>query len=173
MAPRRLGGRGSLGAMRVAVLTLSTSRAGGKGQDQSGSKLADLARRLGADAVEREVLADDRALIESRLRHWADEENCELILTTGGTGLAPSDVTPEATAAVIDRPAPGIAEAIRQASQTHTDLWMLSRGLAGARGSTLIVNLPGNPASIDETAPVLEAALPHALALLRGERAGH
>jgi molybdenum cofactor synthesis domain-containing protein len=84
----------------------------------------------------------------------------DLILTTGGTGLAPSDVTPEATAAVVDRPAPGIAEAIRQASQPHTDLWMLSRGIAGARGSTLIVNLPGNPASIDETAPVLETALP-------------
>jgi molybdopterin adenylyltransferase len=159
--------------VRVAVLTLSTSRAGGKGQDQSGSKLADLARRIGADAVEREILPDDRDLIESRLRHWADEERFDLILTTGGTGLAPSDVTPEATAAVVDRPAPGIAEAIRQASQPHTDLWMLSRGIAGARGSTLIVNLPGNPASIDETAPVLETALPHALALLRGERGGH
>ena len=159
--------------MRVAVLTLSTSRAGGKGQDQSGSKLADLAHRLGADAVEREILPDDRDLIESRLRHWADEERFDLILTTGGTGLAPSDVTPEATAAVVDRPAPGIAEAIRQASQSHTDLWMLSRGIAGTRGSTLIVNLPGNPASIDETAPVLETALPHALALLRGERGGH
>ena len=159
--------------MRVAVLTLSTSRAGGKGEDQSGSKLADLARRIGADAVEREILPDDRGLIESRLRHWADEQRFDLILTTGGTGLAPSDVTPEATATVVDRPAPGIAEAIRQASQPHTDLWMLSRGTAGVRGSTLIVNLPGNPASIDETAPVLETALPHALALLRGERGGH
>jgi molybdopterin adenylyltransferase len=159
--------------MRAAVLTISTSRAGGEANDESGDRLAELARRLGADAVDREVLADDRELIESRLRHWADAERCELILTTGGTGLAPADVTPEATAAVIDRPAPGIAEAIRRASEPHTELWMLSRGVAGARGSTLIVNLPGSPASIDETAPVLMKALPHALALLRGERGGH
>jgi molybdopterin adenylyltransferase len=159
--------------MRAAVLTISTSRAGGEANDESGDRLAELARRLGADAVEREVLADDRELIESRLRHWADAQGCELILTTGGTGLAPTDVTPEATAAVIDRLAPGIAEAIRRASEPHTELWMLSRGLAGARGSTLIVNLPGSPASIDQTAPVLLRALPHALALLRGERGGH
>jgi molybdopterin adenylyltransferase len=159
--------------MRAAVLTISTSRAGGEANDESGDRLAELARRLGADTVDREVLADDRELIESRLRHWADAERCELILTTGGTGLAPTDVTPEATAAVIDRRAPGIAEAIRRASEPHTELWMLARGLAGARGSTLIVNLPGSPASIDETAPVLLKALPHALALLRGERGGH
>jgi molybdopterin adenylyltransferase len=159
--------------MRATVLTISTSRAGGEAKDESGDRLAELARRLGAEAVDREVLADDQELIESRLRHWADDQRCELILTTGGTGLAPTDVTPEATAAVIDRPAPGIAEAIRRASEPHTELWMLSRGLAGARRSTLIVNLPGSPTSIDQTAPVLLKALPHALALLRGERGGH
>jgi molybdopterin adenylyltransferase len=159
--------------VRAAVLTISTSRAGGEANDESGDRLTELARRLGADAVDREVLADDRELIESRLRHWTDAEGCELILTTGGTGLAPTDVTPEATAAVIDRPAPGIAEAIRRASEQKTELWMLSRGVAGARGSTLIVNLPGSPASIDQTAPVLLQALPHALALLRGEGGGH
>jgi molybdopterin adenylyltransferase len=159
--------------MRAAVLTISTSRAGGEADDESGDRLAELAHRLGADTVDREVLTDDRELIESRLRHWADAQRCELILTTGGTGLAPTDVTPEATAAVIDRPAPGIAEAIRRASEPHTELWMLSRGLAGMKGSTLIVNLPGSPASIDQTAPVLLKALPHALALLRGERGGH
>jgi molybdopterin adenylyltransferase len=159
--------------MRVAVLTISTSRAAGEVSDESGERLGELAGRLGADSIEREVLADDRELIEDRLRHWVDTERADLILTTGGTGLAPTDVTPEATAAVIDRPAPGIAEAIRQASRPHTDLWMLSRGVAGTRRSTLIVNLPGNPASIDQTATVLEQALPHALALLRGERGGH
>jgi molybdopterin adenylyltransferase len=159
--------------MRVAVLTISTSRAADEARDESGVSLEELARRLGADSIEREVLADDRGLIESRLRHWADVERADLILTTGGTGLAPTDVTPEATAAVIDRPAPGIAEAIRQVSSAHTDLWMLSRGVAGARKSTLIVNLPGSPASIDQTATVLRQALPHALALLRGERGGH
>jgi molybdopterin adenylyltransferase len=159
--------------MRVAVLTISTTRAAGEAEDESGARLADLARRLGADSVDRDVVDDDRGRIESRLRHWADAESTDLILTTGGTGLAPSDVTPEATAAVIDRAAPGIAEAIRQASQPHTHMWMLSRGLAGTRGSTLIVNLPGSPASIDQTAAVLEDALPHALALLRGEHDGH
>jgi molybdopterin adenylyltransferase len=159
--------------MRIAVLTVSTSRAGGDAKDESGEKLAEVARRLGADEVERDVIADDRSQIESRLRHWADDDRCDLILTTGGTGLSPSDVTPEATASVIERPAPGIAEALRQASQPHTELWMLSRGVAGARGSTLIVNLPGNPASIDQTAAVLEGALPHALVLLRGEHGGH
>jgi molybdopterin adenylyltransferase len=159
--------------MRAAVLTVSTSRAAGEGEDVSGAKLAELARRLGAKEVEREVLADDRNLIEKRLRHWVDERGCEVVLTTGGTGLAPADVTPEATAAVIERPAPGIAEAIRQASQPHTELWMLSRGVAGSRGSALIVNFPGNPASIEQTAPALDRALPHALALLRGEGGGH
>jgi molybdenum cofactor synthesis domain-containing protein len=154
------------------VLTLSTSRARGDGEDASGAKLAELARRLGAEELEREVLPDDRDLIESRLRHWIDER-CELVLTTGGTGVAPSDVTPEATAAVIERPAPGIAEAIRRASEAHTELWMLSRGVAGIRGSTLIVNFPGSPASIEQTAPALEPALSHALALLRGGRGGH
>jgi molybdenum cofactor synthesis domain-containing protein len=159
--------------MRATVLTISTSRADAQARDESGDRLTELAHRLGAEAVDREVLTDDREVIESRLRHWADAEGCELILTTGGTGLAPTDVTPEATAAVIDRPAPGIAEAIRRASESHTELWMLSRGVAGARGSTLIVNLPGSPASIDQTAPVLLKALPHALALLRGEPGGH
>jgi molybdenum cofactor synthesis domain-containing protein len=120
--------------VRAAVLTLSTSRARDGGEDVSGAKLAELARRLGADEVERELLPDDRDLIESRLRHWVDERGCEFVLTTGGTGLAPSDVTPEATAAVIERPAPGIAEAIRRASQPHTELWMLSRGVAGGAG---------------------------------------
>jgi molybdopterin adenylyltransferase len=159
--------------MRVAVLTISTSRASGEARDESGEKLAEMADRLGADRVEREVIPDDRAEIESRLRHWAAEERCDLILTSGGTGLSPTDVTPEATATVIERPAPGIAEAIRQASQPHTDLWMLSRGVAGARASTLIINLPGSPASIDQVAPALEHALPHALALLRDEPGGH
>jgi molybdopterin adenylyltransferase len=159
--------------MRVTVLTISTSRAAGEAKDESGEKLAELARRLGAEQVEREVIPDERGRIEGRLRHWADGERCDLILTTGGTGLSPTDVTPEATASVVERPAPGIAEALRQASQPHTELWMLSRGVAGVRGSTLIVNLPGSPASIDETSAVLERALPHALALLRGERGGH
>jgi molybdopterin adenylyltransferase len=156
--------------MRAAVLSISTSRAGGHGIDASGPKLAELARSLGAEIAALELLADDRAVLEERLRHWADVEGCELILTTGGTGFAPSDVTPEASAAVIERPAPGIAEAMREASRTHSRHWMLSRAIAGIRGKTLIINFPGSPASIEQAGPAIADSLPHAIELLtRGE----
>jgi molybdopterin adenylyltransferase len=95
------------------------------------------------------------------------------VLTTGGTGLSPDDVTPEATRAAIDREAPGIAEAMRAASREHTDKWMLSRGVAGTRGRTLIVNFPGNPPSIEQAGAAIAHALPHALALLARDDAGH
>jgi molybdopterin adenylyltransferase len=114
------------------------------------------------------VIADDRAAIERSLCHWADVERCALVMTTGGTGLSPSDLTPEATRAVIDRDAPGIAEAMRAASRPHTPYWMLPRALAGARGTTLIVNFPGSPARIEQVGEALLEALPHALALLAG-----
>ena len=156
--------------MRAAVLSISTSRASGRGTDASGPKLADLAQSLGAEVAAVELLADDRELLEERLRHWADVGGCELILTTGGTGFAPSDVTPEASAAVIERPAPGIAEAMREASRAHTRHWMLSRAIAGIRGRTLIINFPGSPASIEQAGAAIAAALPHAVELLtRGE----
>ncbi len=153
--------------MRAAVVTVSTSKARGEGKDESGERLAGLAERLGAQVV-REVIPDDRALIEERLRHWADRERCELVLTTGGTGFAPTDLTPEATGAVIEREAPGLAEAMRQASREHSAHWMLSRGIAGIRGSTVIVNFPGSPKSIDEAGAAIAGALPHALELLAG-----
>src|SRR5689334_22435540 len=124
--------------MRAVVLSISTSSANGIAEDLSGPKLAQLARAIGADVASIEVLPDDRQLTEQRLRHWADVERCELILTTGGTGFAPSDVTPEASRAVIERLAPGIAEAMREASRGHTRHWLLSRGVAGIRGQTLI-----------------------------------
>jgi len=156
--------------MRAAVLSISTSRSSGQGTDASGPKLADLAQSLGAEVAAVELLADDRGLLEERLRHWADVGGCELILTTGGTGFAPSDVTPEASAAVIERPAPGIAEAMREASRAHTRHWMLSRAIAGIRGRTLIINFPGSPASIEQAGAAIAAALPHAVELLtRGE----
>jgi molybdenum cofactor synthesis domain-containing protein len=159
--------------VRAALLTISTSKAAGEGVDESGARLAELAERLGVEIVGREVIPDDRVAIEGRLRHWADVERCALVLTTGGTGLAPSDVTPEATRAVLDRDAPGIAESIRAASRDHTPHWMLSRGVAGVRCATLIVNLPGSPRSILEVAETLELALPHALELIAGGHAGH
>jgi molybdopterin adenylyltransferase len=154
------------------VVTVSSSRAGGGGApDESGPRLHAVVERLGGELAGGDVVADDAEEIAARLRHWADDESCDLILTSGGTGLAPNDVTPEATLAVIDRQAPGIAEAMRAASRPHTDKWMLSRAVAGTRGRTLIVNFPGNPPSIDQTAPAIEPALAHALALLADEAA--
>ncbi len=155
--------------MRTAILTVSDSRSAGEAEDESGERLAEFADSLGAELVGYETVPDDEEEIEARLRHWADEVGCDLILTTGGTGFAPRDVTPEATRAVIERPAPGIAEAMRLASREHTDLWMVSRGVAGVRGQTLIVNFPGAPKSIGETGPAIADALRHAVKLLGGE----
>jgi molybdopterin adenylyltransferase len=159
---------------RAAILTVSSSRADGSGApDESGARLAAFAESLGAEVVARDLVADDRVRIEERLRHWVDEVGCDLVLTTGGTGLAPCDVTPEATRSVLDREAPGIAEAMRGAGRDHTPHWMLSRGVAGTRGSTLIVNFPGSPSAIAESGAAIAAALPHALSVLAGRVAEH
>ncbi|HTZ87727.1 MAG TPA: MogA/MoaB family molybdenum cofactor biosynthesis protein [Solirubrobacteraceae bacterium] len=166
---------------RAAILTISSSKAvrageaGGPEQsgDESGPRLAALVKRLKLTLAGRELIPDDRALIEDRLRHWADSERCALILTSGGTGLSPTDLTPEATRGVLEREAPGIGEAIRDASRPHTPNWMLSRAVAGTRGATLIVNFPGSPASIEQTGQELAGPLAHALALIAGRPVGH
>lgn len=158
--------------MRAAILSISTSRSGGQGEDESGPKLAELARAVGAQVAEIELLPDRRESIEERLRHWADEEGCDLILTTGGTGFGPDDVTPEASRAVIERFAPGISEAMRAASRERSRHWMLSRGVAGIRGRTLIVNFPGSPASIEQAGAAIAGSLPHAIELLAGRHTG-
>jgi molybdopterin adenylyltransferase len=134
--------------------------------DESGPALVDLARELGADPIATEVLPDVQSEIEWALRHYADSEDCDLVLTTGGTGFSPDDVTPEATRSVIDREAPGIAEAMRAASRPHTPNWMLSRAVAGIRKRTLIVNFPGSPKSIRQVGEEIGPALPHAIAVL-------
>jgi molybdenum cofactor synthesis domain-containing protein len=153
--------------MRAAVITVSSSRSGrGGAPDESGPRLEAVVQRLGGELAGREVIPDDRDVIATRLRHWIDDVGCDLVLTSGGTGLAPTDITPEATRDVIDREAPGIAEALRAASRPHTDHWMLSRGVAGTRRRALIVNFPGSPRSIDQTAQAIEPALTHALYLL-------
>lgn len=159
--------------MRAAIITISSSRAAGEGEDLGGPQLARFAERLGAELAGRELIADKRRAIEARLRHWSDVERCELVLSTGGTGFAPTDVTPEATRAVIEREAPGIAEAMRAASREHTPHWMLSRAVAGIRGSSLIINFPGSPDSIEEAGAAIAPALSHALELIAGRGGAH
>lgn len=155
----------------AAILTISDTRT--EADDESGSRLAAFAESLELEVVLREVIPDEQAVIEGRLILLCDEmATCDVVLTTGGTGFAPRDVTPEATHAVIDREAPGLAEAMRIASQPHTDLWMVSRNAAGVRGTTLIVNFPGAPKAIDEAGEGVRRAIPHALRLLRGDEHG-
>jgi len=161
--------------MRTAVLTVSTSVARRLAEDEAGPLLAQLAEEAGADVEAMEVIPDDFPLIEDRLHHYVDDL-FTFIFTTGGTGLTPDDVTPEATRAVIEREAPGIAEAMRAVSTQHTPMGMLSRGVAGVAGQTLIVNFPGSPKAIEQLFPVLAPVLAHAAATLGsdgGSRASH
>ena len=159
--------------MNAAVLTISTSVANGGAEDRSGPALAQLMRQAGADVRAHEVVADDRGAIEDALRRFCSPEaSIDLVFTTGGTGLTPDDVTPEATAAVIDRDAPGFAEAMRARSLQHTPLGILTRGISGIAGRTLIINFPGNPKAIDELFPVVAPTLEHAVATLRRDDAG-
>jgi molybdopterin adenylyltransferase len=148
-------------AMRTAVLTVSTSVARRVAEDEAGPLLAHLAEEAGADVEAMEVIPDDFPLIEDRLHHYVDD-NFTFVFTTGGTGLTPDDVTPEATKAVIEREAPGIAEAMRAASMRHTPMGMLARGMSGIAHRTLIVNFPGNPKAIEELFPVIAPVLAHA-----------
>ncbi len=146
--------------MRAAVLTISTSIARGEGEDLSGPALVDLCRAAGLETTH-EVVADDRALIAAALERHAAAD-VRFVFTTGGTGMTSDDVTPEATRDVIDRDAPGYAETIRQESRTHTPLGILTRGVSGIRGRTLIVNFPGSPKAIGQSWPVVEPTLRHA-----------
>ncbi len=148
------------------IVTVSTSRASGEAEDTGGPALAAYAESLGARIEATEVLPDERDTLAERLAYWADSGACNLILTTGGTGFAPDDVTPEATRDVIEREAPGFAEAMRDASRKHTAMWMTSRGVCGTRGGALIVNFPGNPPAIEQAGAALVKAIPHAVGLL-------
>jgi molybdenum cofactor synthesis domain-containing protein len=159
--------------VRVAIITVSTSRAAGEGSDESGDRLEQFARGIGGEVVAREVISDELELIAGRLRHFSDADPCALVLTTGGTGVAPRDVTPEATRVVIEREVPGIADAMRDASRAHTKHWLLSRGVAGVRGRTLIINFPGTPRSIAQAGAAIADALPHAVALMAGAPSEH
>jgi molybdopterin adenylyltransferase len=152
--------------MRCAILTISTSVARHRGADASGPLLAERAEEAGADVEAMEVVPDDFALIEDRLHHYVDD-GFALILTTGGTGFTPDDITPEATRAVVEREAPGIAEAMRAESAKHTPMGMLSRGVAGITYRTLIINFPGSPKAVTELFPVVAPVLEHAVRTLQ------
>ena len=158
--------------MRTAILTISTTVSRGAADDESGPALASLAEQAGADVVAMEVVPDDRALIEDRLAHHCDA-GATFVFTTGGTGFTPDDVTPEATRAVIERDAPGFAEAMRAKSLEFTPLGILTRGVSGIRGTTLIVNFPGNPKAVHQLFGVLAPTLGHVAETLnrRGGRA--
>ncbi|HEY1368463.1 MAG TPA: MogA/MoaB family molybdenum cofactor biosynthesis protein [Gaiellaceae bacterium] len=153
--------------MKAAVLTVSDGVAAGTREDRSGDLLAGLLADEGYE-VERRIVPDDRSTIADAIVELG--ERARLVLTTGGTGLSPRDVTPEATRSVIEREAPGISEAIRADSIAKTPHALLSRGVAGARGTTLVVNLPGSTGGCRDGFAILKPALGHALELLAGER---
>ena len=154
--------------MRAAVVTVSTSLARGEGDDLSGPRLVELCEAAGLE-VSHETVSDDREEIASVLKRLADQERVRFVFTTGGTGLTIDDVTPEATRDAIDREAPGYAETIRADARDHTPLGILTRGVSGVRGRTLIVNFPGNPKAIDQSWPVVEPTLKHAAETLERE----
>jgi molybdopterin adenylyltransferase len=154
--------------VKTAVLTVSTRVSRREADDASGPLLAELAEQAGADVQQMEVVPDDFGLIEDRLHHFVDE-GMELVFTTGGTGFTPDDITPEATRAVIERDAPGLAEAMRAEAVKHTPMGILTRGVSGIAGATLIVNFPGNPKAIRELFPVIAPTLRHVVDTLNGD----
>lgn len=157
--------------MRVAILTVSDSCAGQKRQDVSGQTIRGMLSADRFEICEYKIVPDEQSDIQNELIHFADVLNVNIVFTTGGTGLGPRDVTPEATSAVCERMVPGLAEAIRQEGLKKTKNAMLSRAVAGVRKSTLIVNLPGSPKAVKESLEVILGVLPHAMDMLAGK--GH
>jgi molybdopterin adenylyltransferase len=158
-------------SIKAVVITVSDACSRGEREDASGAALVELLKGIGAEVVESKILSDDLEPLVQALKQFAEREDVNLIITTGGTGLGPRDNTPEATLQVIEREAPGIAEAIRAESLKTTPMAMISRGVCGVRAGTLIVNLPGSPKAVKESFAVIKPVLLHATDLLEGRTA--
>lgn len=156
----------------AGILTISDKGAAGQREDRSGPAIREVLLSVGGSIVRNDIVPDEPSAIQDQLRRWADD-GLDLIITTGGTGVGPRDITPEATLAVVDRLVPGIAEALRAEGLKVTPHSMLSRGVAGVRGRCLIINLPGSPKAVREGMEVVRPALQHAMELLRGEFTEH
>ena len=164
---------GGRGPIRTAVMTMSDLGARGQREDTSGDRIVAFLPTIGAELAERVLIPDDRDQIQANLVRFADQLGLDLVLTTGGTGIAPRDVTPDVTASAVDYQVPGIAEAMRAMSVQKTPFGMLSRQVVGVRGGTLIINLPGSPKAVAECLEVLQPVLPHAVDLIRGGPVDH
>jgi molybdopterin adenylyltransferase len=153
----------------VGILTISDKGSRGERQDKSGEVIREILSSIDARIVNYDIVPDEKELIVKKLVKWVDEDNLNVLITTGGTGLTPRDVTPEATLDVVDRIVPGFAEAMRAESLKKTPMAMLSRAVVGTRGKCLIINLPGSPKAVRECLEVVLPALPHAVETLKGQ----
>ena len=156
----------------LAILTISDAGARGERADTSGDTISEMMAREGFRQVYRDIVPDEKELVSEKLASWCDDDEVDLVLTTGGTGLGPRDVTPEATLAIVDFQVPGITEAIRNRTIKNTPLAMLSRSVAGVRSGSLVINLPGSPVGVRECLEVAIPVIPHALEMIKGW-AGH
>jgi molybdopterin adenylyltransferase len=153
----------------VGILTISDKGSRGERQDKSGEVIREILSSMNVRIANYDIVPDEKELIVEKLIKWADEDNLDVVITTGGTGLTPRDITPEATLAVVDKIVPGFAEAMRADSLKKTPMAMLSRAVAGTRGQCLIINLPGSTKAVRECLEVILPALPHAVETLKGQ----